>query len=179
MAADRSLNPHIHEVKKVYQPVKFTHVSKKTVLTKIEIKNRYDFIDLSHLDFSWFIEEDGKEIQNGNLGNMKLGPGETDLFNFNRQTLLHKQGSEYLLKIRAHSKIGSATISKGHLVAWDQFKLPIENPAQPTQSTDLPGLEMTEAGHLIEVVGEDFKITFDRNKGNLSQYHSIKNFLFL
>ena len=171
VAADRSLNPHIHEVKKVYQPVKFTHVSKKSILTKIEIKNRYDFIDLSHLDFSWFIEEDGQEIQNGNLGNMKLGPGETDLFNFNHQTLLPNPGSEYFLTIRTHSRSRSATIPKGHLVAWEQFKLPIENPAQPTQSTDLPGLEITDTDHLIEVSGEDFKITFDRRKGNLSQYN--------
>ena len=146
-------------------------MSKKSILTKIEIKNRYDFIDLTHLDFSWFIEEDGKEIQNGNLGNMKLGPGETDQFNFNHQTLLTKSGSEYFLTIRAHSRSRSTTIPKGHLVAWEQFKLPIEDPVQPTQSTDLPGLKMTEADHLIEVSGEDFKITFDRRKGNLSQYN--------
>ena len=171
VAADRSLNPHIHEVKKVYQPVKFTHVSKKSMLTKIEIKNRYDFIDLTHLDFSWFIEEDGKEIQNGDLGNMKLGPGETDQFNFNHQTLLTKPGSEYFLTIRAHSRSGSTTIPKDHLVAWEQFKLPIEVPAQPTRSIDFPGLEVVDVDHLIEASGEDFKITFDRRKGNLSQYN--------
>jgi len=171
VAADRSLNPHIHEVKKVYQPVKFTDVSKKSSLTKIEIKNRYDFIDLTHLDFSWVIEEDGTEIQNGDLGKMKLSPGETETFNFNHQTIMPKPGSEYFLTIRANTNSGSELIPKGHLVAWEQFKLPIENPAPSIYSGDLPKLEMTENDHLIEVNGAGFKITFDREKGNLSQYN--------
>ena len=171
VAADRSLNPHIHEVKKVYQPVKFTDVSKKSSLTKIEIKNRYDFIDLTHLDFSWVIEEDGTEIQNGDLGKMKLSPGETETFNFNHQTIMPKPGSEYFLTIRANTNSGSELIPKGHLVAWEQFKLPIENLAPSIYSGDLPKLEMTENDHLIEVKGAGFKITFDREKGNLSQYN--------
>ena len=171
VAADRSLNPHIQEVKKVYQPVKFTDVSKKSSLTKIEIKNRYDFIDLTHLDFSWVIEEDGTEIQNGDLGKMKLSPGETETFNFNHQTIMPKPGSEYFLTIRANTNSGSELIPKGHLVAWEQFKLPIENLAPSIYSGDLPKLEMTENDHLIEVKGAGFKITFDREKGNLSQYN--------
>ncbi|SVC13081.1 uncharacterized protein METZ01_LOCUS265935, partial [marine metagenome] len=46
VAADRSLNPHIHEVKKVYEPVKFSFNKDDNILT---IENKYDFIDLSHL----------------------------------------------------------------------------------------------------------------------------------
>ena len=123
------------------------------------------------MDISWIIEEDGIEIQSGDLGKMKLSPGETDVFNFNHQTIMPKPGSEYFLTIRANTNSGSELIPKGHLVAWEQFKLPIENLAPSIYSGDLPKLEMTENDHLIEVNGAGFKITFDREKGNLSQYN--------
>ena len=53
VAADRSLNPHIYEVKKVYQPVTF-HADNLS-RGRIQVTNDYDFIDLSDLTFSWFI----------------------------------------------------------------------------------------------------------------------------
>jgi len=171
VAADRSLNPHILEVKKVYQPVKFTDISKKSSSTKIEIKNRYDFIDLTHLDFSWMIEEDGKQIQKGNLGKIKLSPGETDNFKFNHQSILPKPGSEYFLTIRANTNSRSTMIPKDHLVAWGQFKLQIESTVMPSPASEYPELAMMENDKLIEISGAEFKIIFDREKGNLSQYH--------
>lgn len=65
VAADRSLHPHIWEVKKVYQyvhcePVAFTK-------NKILVTNRHDFIDLAGYYLRWVVEADGEEIQSGVL----------------------------------------------------------------------------------------------------------------
>jgi beta-galactosidase len=170
VAADRSLNPHILEVKKVYQPVKFTDFSKKSSLTKIEINNQYDFINLSHLDFSWIIEEDGTEIQSGNLGKMKLSPGETDIFNFNHHSILPKPGSEYFLTIKAHTNSGSELIPEGHLIAWEQFKLDIFSLNPPMQNSEFPELTLEKIDNEIEVIGENFSILFGREKGHLKHF---------
>ncbi len=50
VTADRSLNPHIHEVKKVYQPIKFQANNLKR--GRVKVTNKYDFKDLSELTFT-------------------------------------------------------------------------------------------------------------------------------
>ena len=60
VAADRSLNPHILEVKKVYQPIRFK--ADNLYRGRIKVTNDYDFIDLSDFTFSWFINGDGKTV---------------------------------------------------------------------------------------------------------------------
>tara|TARA_B110000240_G_scaffold122630_1_gene136897 strand:- start:459 stop:1457 length:999 start_codon:yes stop_codon:yes gene_type:complete len=62
-------------------------------------------------------------------------------------------------------------IPKGHLVAWGQFKLQIGNTVMPSPASEYPELAMMENDKSIEISGAEFKITFDREKGNLSQYH--------
>ena len=65
VAANRSLHPHIWEVKKVYQyvhcePIGFTK-------NRINVTNRHDFIGLSDYYLRWTIEADGKKVQSGEM----------------------------------------------------------------------------------------------------------------
>ena len=100
-----------------------------------------------------------------------MAPGETDNFKFNHQSILPKPGSEYFLTIRANTNSMSTMIPKAQLVAWGQFKLQIGNTVMPSTASEYPELAMTENDKSIEISGAEFKITFDREKGNLSQYH--------
>ena len=96
------LNPHIHEVKKVYQPIKFEIIDQNQIssrITKVLIKNKYDFLNLDHLDFIWMIEEDGKKILNGRLPRLKLKPDESEVFSFNHGNIQISSGSKYFLTI--------------------------------------------------------------------------------
>ncbi len=170
IAADRSLNPHIHEVKKVYQPVHFKDVSKRVSRTKIEIKNKYDFIGLDHLDFSWIVEENGTEILDGVLGILNLNPGKTEIFNFNHHSINPKPGSEYFLTIKAHTRSKTAMIPKGHLVAWGQFKLDVNTPKSAETELAMPELKLLKLDGEIEVIGENFNILFSREKGHLQKF---------
>ena len=81
VAADRTPNPHLAEVKKVYQPVKFESKDDLQIdgITKIVITNQYDFLSLDHLDFYWSIDKDGQQILKGKLGELILNPGDLSL----------------------------------------------------------------------------------------------------
>ena len=70
IAADRSLNPHIKEVKKVYQPIRFKSDNLKR--GRVKVTNDFDFINLSDYTFSWFIKGDNKIVASGKLGTLDL-----------------------------------------------------------------------------------------------------------
>ena len=67
---DRKLNPHMQEVKHIQQNIKFyeSDLSKKM----IAVKNWYFFKDLSNYTINWEILANGKVIENGTLGSIKI-----------------------------------------------------------------------------------------------------------
>ena len=168
VAADRSLNPHIFEVKKVYQPVKFEAIDLQN--GKVRVINRYDFIDLQHLQFSYSIDESGKTELAGTLGQLGLMAGESKILTFNLSAMIPKPGAEYFLTIESRTHQGQQLIPKDHLVAWEQFRLPIRRPQMPKNSVNLPPLQLHENDDFIKVKGINFEVIFERNNGHLIQY---------
>jgi len=167
IAADRTINPHMHEVKKVYQPVQFE--ADKLSRGRIKVTNRYDFIDLNHLDFEWFIKGNDKIISSGKMGKLDLIAGESQKLTFSLSGIIPEQGVEYFLMIRAKTNQNHPLISKGHIVAWEQFQLPISRELTTTPSTDMPVIILdTDAG--IEVHGEAFSVIFNSATGQIKQY---------
>jgi beta-galactosidase len=71
--------------------------------------------------------------------------------------------------IRAKTNQNHPLISKGHIVAWEQFQLPISRELTTTPLTDMPIIIMnTDAG--IEVHGEAFSVIFNSATGQIKQY---------
>ena len=97
VAADRTPNPHFFEVKKVYQPIKF--IAEDITRGQVRISNKYDFINLDHIDFSWFISEDGKTVESGKLGVIDLEPNASTVLSFNLSSVVPKPGSEYFMSL--------------------------------------------------------------------------------
>jgi len=172
VAADRSLNPHIEEVKKVYQPVSFVIEDQQVNdgITRVKITNRYDFLDLTHLDFKWFIEGDGKKVMNGRLGQLDLLPGENELFSFNHGMIPAKAGGLYFLTIEARTREKSILVPVKHLVAWEQFYIPINKNKKPINPKFLPELTLKESDHCFEVKGKIFSALILRETGHLKEF---------
>jgi len=167
IAADRTINPHMHEVKKVYQPVKFE--ADKLSHGRIKVTNRYDFVDLNHLDFEWFVKGNDKTISSGKMGKLDLKAGESQKLTFSLSGIIPEPGVEYFLMIRAKTNQNHPLISKGHIVAWEQFQLPISRELTTTPLTDMPIIILnTDAG--IEVHGKAFYVLFNRATGQIKQY---------
>jgi len=167
IAADRTINPHMHEVKKVYQPVKFE--ADNLSHGRIKVTNRYDFVDLNHLDFEWFVKGNDKTISSGKMGKLDLLAGESQKLTFSLSGIIPEPGVEYFLMIRAKTNQNHPLISKGHIVAWEQFQLPISRELTTTPLTDMPIIILnTDAG--IEVHGKAFYVLFNRATGQIKQY---------
>ncbi len=167
IAADRTINPHMHEVKKVYQPIKFAQDQRHGSLV---ISNQYDFISMDHLELDWDLKADGKLVLSGEIGSIDLGPGAEKQLTLNFGGFIPEQNTEYFLTVRAKTRESQTMIDKGHVVAWEQFKLNFkENDVEVLQPEyPLPTVEKSDQG--IKISGEHFSIFFDRLAGHVSHY---------
>jgi len=168
VAADRSLHPHIWEVKKVYQNIEWKPVDWKKKLFQID--NKFLFTDLNAFDIKWKIEEDGLIISSGSLENLSLGPGKKDTVAIPYRRIVQNPGCEYFLTIQSFTSQEEIGLAKGHEVAWDQYKIPLET----ERILLLPGKSMNvklhEEGTRIFVECRNHTVGFNRSNGKLNSY---------
>jgi len=167
VAADRSINPHMNEVKKVYQPIKF----KINMLSgSVQVLNQYDFIGLDHLNFDWFVKSEGKTVMKGQIDQLDIPAGSKRYLRINLGGLTPEKGIEYFFSIRAGINKDLPLLKKGHVVAWQQEKINF-NSFQKSETLvkgPLPIYSQTDEG--IQITGDSFSIYFDRKSGHISQY---------
>jgi beta-galactosidase len=77
--------------------------------------------------------------------------------------------------VRATTARDASLVPAGHEVAWEQFRLPYEAPA-PLDVTDLPRLRTNQTEQHIEIVGDRFRVVFDKDQGILGsfEYHGTE-----
>ncbi|WP_372937900.1 glycoside hydrolase family 2 TIM barrel-domain containing protein [Seonamhaeicola sp.] len=161
---DRTPHPALHEVKKVYQYIKF----KASDLSKgdIEITNKYDFTNLKDYLFTWVLLENGKQIANGQLHKLNVNPYQTELVNINLPKLSNSN-SEYHLNIYALNKIETDLMPKNHVVAYEQFQL-----SPSIFNTEIvPSKEKIEVSFNEEettISNNNFKLKLNRSTGKIT-----------
>jgi beta-galactosidase len=174
---DRTLNPHAYEVSKIYQPVEFISFEQSSFKAshKVQLINRYDFVDLSHLDFSWRLEENGHTIAEGKLNTPKLMAGQQGVVELPLNNIKQKLGAEYFVTITATEKLcNNSLLPKGQVIAWHQFLLTNNVVKTDTDKDDkaqfFADISFDETAQALNVSGENLAISFDKNSGLLSQY---------
>ncbi|MHC4205931.1 MAG: beta-galactosidase, LacZ type [Planctomycetota bacterium] len=161
---DRRPNPSLIEVKKVYQRIWVTPV--KLSEGDVRISNEYDFTNLDFVNILWELSEDGKTIQKGKLSKVSLAPDEDKQINvpFEKPNLL--PGAEYMLKVSFVLADDTPWAAKGHVVAWDQFKIPFDTPKAPSaDNAAMPDLKLQESDATLKITGRDFELTVGKSSG--------------
>ena len=171
VAADRSLNPHIHEIKKVFEPINFSFNKDDNILT---IENKYDFINLNHLNFSWDIMGNGKTISSGIFETSMVKPRTKEGSILPLPKLESLENAEYILNIKATLKENQTLLKKGHIIAWGQFELRDFSPirATPESKRDLGILKINESAEAIKITTpqEDILI-IDKILGSIKSWN--------
>ncbi len=165
---DRQVTPKLLEVKKVYQYIKFKPVDLKN--GKVEIINKYDFMDLSTVDIHWEILADGKSIDKGLLSKPRILPKESRIITVDLSKIKPEPGVEYFLNFSARTTDAQPLIPTGYEIACEQFQLPIEIKAATIDVSSLPKLTLSQASQTITVSGKDFQVQFDKSKGTIASF---------
>lgn len=169
ISPDRRPHSAYYEVRKVYQNIKFKAVDLNRGL--IEIKNNFVFTSLDKFNFSYTIEENGKEIKSQSLEKINVPPQQTQALTISYTEIKPKPNVEYFLILKATTQENSDVLKAGSQIAYEQFKLPIEW-RQPTSAAVSGELNLSAAGNQISVQGKDFSITFNEN-GWISSYQLL------
>ncbi len=166
---DRTPNPSLHEVKKVYQYVKATPVDLPA--GKIRIRNKYDFVSLDFLDATWTLSADGKVLQRGSLPKLALAAGKTQEVTAAFRKPDRQPGTEYWLKITFSLAADTLWAKRGHVVAWDQFKVPLKVPPSPkVKLAAMPPVTLESTDQTVTVAGKDFAVRVGKASGALESF---------
>jgi beta-galactosidase len=166
---DRQPKPATWEAKKVMQPISMEAFD--LLNGRINVKNWHHFKNLKGYEVSWQLLENGSVIQKGTLDPVDLPAGEENNVRIKFEEPELKAGAEYYLQIFFELANATAWGDKGHIVAWEEFKMPFKTPVKSALDlSSAADLDMSNSGDLITVTGEDFSASFDKNEGTLTSY---------
>ncbi|MHA1791076.1 MAG: glycoside hydrolase family 2 TIM barrel-domain containing protein [Promethearchaeota archaeon] len=173
---DREPNPHLHEIKKGYQSIKIKEEDIET--GKIKITNGYQFLNLDVVELKWEIVADGRIIIEGTESIPGLEPEENTIIqlpvkNVISDTKLFFPGEEAFLNLDFRLKNETTWAPKNHVVASEQFKLPVKTPPQEVlELNSLPELEILDSKEkdILEISSPNFSCKFNKKDGNLFSY---------
>ncbi|MCA9240662.1 MAG: DUF4981 domain-containing protein, partial [Planctomycetales bacterium] len=115
---DRSPNPSLLEVKKVYQRIN-TRLDGAT----LTVANNFDHQGLDNISLEWVLEVDGDQVQSGTADASSIEAGREQEAPLDLQPLELDAGQEAWLTARFSLKSAASWAPAGHVVAWDQHKL--------------------------------------------------------
>ena len=160
---DRRPNPHIFEVKKVYQNYLVEAIDLDQ--PRIRITNENFFISSGNIETDWVVKADGMVQDSGVFKDLMIEPQEYIDLIVPIKTIEPVNDTEYFLEIEFRTKENTDLTPKDHLVAWEQFMLPIEK----VENKNINDLEIDtyDTKNKITVSGHDFKMIFDKRSGSL------------
>lgn len=163
IAADRTLNPHAWEVKKVYQPVKISLVDGKVGV--ILVANKQSFANLERYDCLWSLRVDGDEVAFGSPGRLDIDAGESKEVALE---LPEFDEGEALLTVSFNLPYKTPWADAKHTVAWDQLTLGGSYQPSAVESEQPPQVEETE--DFMEVSADGFALKFEKKDGSILSY---------
>ncbi len=163
---DQMPHPAMAEVKYVHQNVAFEQVADG----RFKIHNRFYFNDLSDYAISWrAIGSNGGILAKGNL-KLNTAPQTSKEFEVRLPRIKPVPGTEYFVTFEVRTKSATELVPAGHVIAHEQFRLPIEAPAKALPSTKGSALTVDETSGNITVGSDKVRFVFDKKAGVVTSY---------
>ena len=162
VSSDRRPHHHAAEVKKVYQPIKFT--AKDLTWGKFEVKNWLSFTNASVFDCDFEIFSAEKSLQKGRI-DLDIKPFGTQEINIERLRIYGHPGEEFFVRFSVKTKENQPFMPAGTEVAYDEFKL--DWPSAPLEPI-VKEKQMQFNASTGTVYNDDFTVTFDKATGEIT-----------
>ncbi|MDB5326549.1 MAG: beta-galactosidase/beta-glucuronidase, partial [Phycisphaerales bacterium] len=165
--SDRTPTAKLPEVKRVYQPVKFTAID--PAKGRFEMTNGYAFRTLDRLNLEWTLTADGAIRQSGTMKCPELTGGERGEVLVPVEAFEQQPGFTYALNVSIKTTTPERWANPGHEIAAGQFVLPATE--RPLAKLDgQPALDVAESADQLNVRNADFSAAFDVKTGTLSSF---------
>ncbi len=161
---DRKPKPELTEVKKVYQNVAISAADPAS--GRFLVRNKYLFRNLDFLSACYKLEIDGAAADSGDLGRINVEPGQEGEIQVPLKRPELPPGAECYLTITFALAEDEPWAKAGHVLAWEQFKLPWDSGAPPQdEEKAVTPVSVEEGPEKITLSGEDFQIVIGRKTG--------------
>ncbi|NTS41875.1 DUF4981 domain-containing protein [Flavisolibacter sp. BT320] len=169
LSSDRTPDPALHEVKKVYQNVVFRQIDLPR--GRITVQNLFDFTDLDQYEFKWELLRNGEKIKEESFA-VNVAPHQTKEVALRLPQLKSVAGSEYFVNLYALQKGATELLPAGHEIAREQFWFSGDYFAKA--SPQEKKLQVTKDGDRIQFTAGDIKAEFNTKQGRFTRYGNSK-----
>lgn len=165
---DRRISPALLEAKYAYQPVLFE--ADDIINGYLKITNKHSFINLNLYDLHWEIQSEGEILDRGVIEKLDVEPLKERIIHIPFSSPKPQAGREYFLTFRLMHNEPVNWAERGHVVAQEQFKLPVETPAVIRRTVEqIPVIKEEHAAH-ISFRNEKMDISFSKDNGRIEMY---------
>jgi beta-galactosidase len=167
---NREPHPHLFEVKKVYQPVKFA--AQDLTKASFAITNKLSFSNLQQYDLQWLLTADGESIAKGHRAMANIAAGETEVVIL-KEVLDHLpkiSDKEYFLTLKMIVNEPQPLLDRGHEVAFEQFKMPVKYKKTMIAAVSGDDLNYVEKNGQLSVFNNQISVTFSQKTGWLTGF---------
>lgn len=167
---DRTPNPALYEVKKVYQNVQVFPVDLPQ--GKVRIQNKYKFLALDELlEARWKFTENGEVVQEGTLRSLTIPPSSEQEYVIPIKKPEYLPNYEYHLMLEFLLKEDQIWAKKGHILAWVQFKvLSTVSTSKRVLNEEGTELIITDDDHKVQIGNSNFSLIIGRDSGVIEFY---------
>ncbi len=166
VTSDRNPNPHIWEVKKVYQPFKIQEVN--AAKGQYKLLNRHNYINSDNYELRYQISYYGDEVFSKEIEMPQVEANGTVDFVINYPKFEEQVGGEYIITLVITQKNASALVKAGHEIAWDQFV--IKTFEKNTAVTTKTSYRIKEKADKITITNKQTKLIFSKHSGELTSW---------
>lgn len=179
-----NVTPELWQAKYVFQPVQF--IADDLANAQFTIKNRLFHTNLNQYQIRWQLYRDGQILKQGELDALDIPAGSTSSLNLNDQLSLdtlmaqnqqsQKTPARFWLRLSAHLTQNQKWAKAGHEVAKQKFELAIKSEStglERQKQNSLSGygdLTIEQSNQLMTITGDQFKASFNKKTGELTQY---------
>ncbi len=166
VSADRIPHPGLYALKYVYRNLHARYEG-----GRLYVKNWFDFVNAQDVaEGFWEVSASGRTIATGHLPALDIGPRTEKEFAIALPKIDAQPGVEYWLNVRFVLKNAALWASKGHEIAWDQFRLPVDSTPKRMDVSRAPKLEIAETDGVVTLKGPSFSVDFLKREGVLANY---------
>jgi beta-galactosidase/beta-glucuronidase len=166
--ANRTPQPELFEVKKIYQFIKTQVVNKNEGIYKVF--NKYEFINLDRFYIDWSLLKNGDELKSGKIINLEVPPDGNQSFTIPYDYKSFNSTSEYIITISYRLKNETKWADRDFEIAWEQFRLKDPSIILVDSEDNNNKLTLGEDDKSISIIGADFEINFSKESGTISSY---------
>ncbi|MCG6187638.1 glycoside hydrolase family 2 TIM barrel-domain containing protein [Maribellus maritimus] len=165
---DRTGDSKLVEVKAAYQNIAFKLTDRKNITVELLNKNYFD--DLSSCILAWRLLEDGYQVWQGTIDNIKIKPGQKKEFELFSEHRLNSEKEQILIvEVRLKEEVPWAgaglSIARGHFSLSDWSGAILSN-----TNSRYDKIESDETAELISIKNNLFSMKFSKKNGEIISY---------